>query len=49
MRSRELAGLDSVAARSIKKGAGGMADNGPIGAPVVKALGPKGVVREGEF
>lgn len=30
-------------------GRGGMADNGPIGAPVVKALGPKGVVREGEF
>ena len=44
-----LAGLDSVAAMSIKKGAGVIADNGPIGAPVVKALGPKGVVREGEF
>ncbi|MFB1487727.1 MULTISPECIES: hypothetical protein [unclassified Thiocapsa] len=45
----KLAGLDSVAAMSIKKGAGVIADNGPIGTPKVKALGPAGAVREGEF
>jgi hypothetical protein len=45
----KLAGLDSVAAMSIKKGAGVTADNGPIGTPKVKQLGPKGLVREGEF
>ncbi|NCC41299.1 MAG: hypothetical protein EOM21_18085 [Gammaproteobacteria bacterium] len=45
----KLAGLDSVAAMSIKTGDGVIADNGPIGAGVVKALGPKGMVREGEF
>lgn len=43
------AGLDSVAAMSIKKGAGVIADNGPIGAPKVTALGPAGAVREGKF
>jgi hypothetical protein len=45
----KLAGLDSVAAMSIKKGAGVIADNGPIGTPKVKPLGPVGAVREGEF
>ena len=46
--AEKLAGLDSVAAKKLKKGKGVLADNEPVKPKVVKRLG-KGKVREGEF
>ncbi len=46
--AQKLAGLDSVAAKKLKKGEGMLADNDPVQPKVVKKLG-KGKVREGEF
>ena len=46
--AQKLAGLDSVAAKKLKKGEGILADNEPVEPKVVKTLG-KGKVREGEF
>ena len=46
--AQELAGLDSVAVKKLKKGEGVLADNEPVEPKVVKTLG-KGKVREGEF
>ena len=46
--AQELAGLDSVAVKKLKKGEGVLADNEPVQPKVVKKLG-KGKVREGEF
>ena len=46
--AQQLAGLDSVAAKKLKKGEGVLADNDPVQPKVVKTLG-KGKVREGEF
>ena len=46
--AQTLAGLDSVAAKKLKKGEGILADNEPVQPKVVKRLG-KGKVREGEF
>ena len=46
--AQELAGLDSVAVKKLKKGEGMLADNEPVEPKVVKRLG-KGKVREGEF
>ena len=46
--AQTLAGLDSVAAKKLKKGEGVLADNDPVQPKVVKTLG-KGKVREGEF
>ena len=43
-----MAGLDSVAAKKLKKGEGILADNEPVAPKVVRRLG-KGKVREGEF
>ncbi len=42
------AGLDSVAAKKLKKSEGVLADNEAVVPKVVKRLG-KGQVREGEF
>ncbi len=46
--AQKLAGLDSVAAKKLKKGKGILADNDPVQPKVVKTLGEKSV-REGEF
>ena len=46
--AQKLAGLDSVAAKKLKKGEGILGDNEPVEPKVVKTLG-KGKVREGEF
>ena len=46
--AQKLAGLDSVAAKKLKKGEGVLADNEPVEPKVVRRLG-KGKVREGEF
>ena len=46
--AQKLAGLDSVAAKKLKKGEGVLADNDAVQPKVVKKLG-KGKVREGEF
>ena len=46
--AQKLAGLDSVAAKKLKKGEGILADNEPVKPKVIKKLG-KGKVREGEF
>ena len=46
--AQELAGLDSVAVKKLKKGEGVLADNEAVEPKVVKRLG-KGNVREGEF
>ena len=46
--AEKLAGLDSVAAKKLKKGKGFLEDNEPVQPKVVKTLG-KGKVREGEF
>ena len=46
--AQKLAGLDSVAAKKLKKGEGVLPDNEPVQPKVVKKLG-KGKVREGEF
>ena len=46
--AQKLAGLDSVAARKLKKGEGVLPDNEPVLPKVVKKLG-RGKVREGEF
>ena len=46
--AQELAGLDSVAVKKLKKGEGMLADNEPVEPKLVKKLG-KGKVREGEF
>ena len=46
--AEKLAGLDSVAAKKLKKGEGVLADNEAVVPKVVKRLG-KGKVREGEF
>ena len=46
--AQKLAGLDSVAAKKLKKGEGILADNDAVQPKVVKKLG-KGKVREGEF
>lgn len=46
--AQELAGLDSVAVKKLKKGEGVLADNEPVEPKVVKTLG-KGKVREGKF
>ena len=45
----KLARLDSVAAMSIKQGAGILAENAPLGALRVAAVGPAAAVREGDF
>jgi hypothetical protein len=45
----KLAGLDSVAATSIKKGQGPVSGNAPIPSPAVTAVGPDNRVREEEF
>jgi hypothetical protein len=45
----KLAGLDSVAATSIKKAQGPVSGNDPIPSPAVTAVGPHSRVREGEF
>lgn len=48
--AKKLAGLDSVAAKKLKKGAGLLKDNDPLSPGFVKKLGEgKPVVREGEF
>jgi len=44
-----LSGLTSLAARMIGKGQGPLQDNEPVAPKVVKPLGKKGVVREGEL
>ena len=46
--AQKLAGLDSVAAKKLKKGKGVLEDNDPVQPKVVKKLG-KGKVREGKF
>ena len=46
--AKKLAGLDSVAARKVKKGAGLLADNRPLQPKFVEKIG-KERVREGEF
>ena len=46
--AQKLAGLDSVAAKKLKKGEGVLPDNEPVLPKVVKKLG-RGKVREGEF
>ena len=46
--AQKLAGLDSVAAKKLKKGEGILADNDPVQPQVVKTLA-KGNVREGDF
>ena len=46
--AKNLAGLDSVAAKKLKKGEGMLADNEAVEPKVVKKLG-KGQVREGKF
>jgi len=46
--AKKLAGLDSVAAKMLKKGEGVLKDNDPVKPKIVKKLG-KGKVREGEF
>ena len=46
--AEKLAGLDSVAAKMLKKGEGVLKDNDPVKPKIVKKLG-KGKVREGEF
>ena len=46
--AQKLAGLDSVAAKKLKKGEGVLEDNDPVQPKVVKKLG-KGKVREGDF
>ena len=46
--AQKLAGLDSVAAKKLKKGKGVLADNDPVKPKVVKKLGNKNV-REGKF
>ena len=46
--AQKLAGLDSVAAKKLKKGKGVLKDNDPVQPKIIKKLG-KGKVREGEF
>ncbi len=46
--AEKLAGLDSVAAKKLKKGKGVLKDNDPVKPKIIKKLG-KGKVREGEF
>ena len=46
--AQKLAGLDSVAAKKLKKGEGVLPDNEPVQPKVVKKLG-RGNVREGSF
>ena len=47
--AKKLAGLDSVAAKKIKKGKGPMKGNEPVKPKVVKKLKKRKLVREGEF
>ena len=48
--AKKLAGLDSVAAKKIKKGEGVLTENEPVSPELVRKLGKgKRVVREGEF
>ncbi len=48
--AKKLAGLDSVAAKKIKKGEGPLVGNEPVDPKFIKKLGKtKNVVREGEF